>query len=103
ARCCARGLRGGDSMAGLDRAAPFAQVDPGRRVNGSGSLAVRGRCQRPAARPVLCRKCEYSWLQSTSDCRAVWAGLMKSRVIIITGANGGLGQAIARAFLAESA
>lgn len=28
---------------------------------------------------------------------------MKSRIIIITGANGGLGQAIARAFLAESA
>src|SRR5687768_8514606 len=48
---------------------------------------------------------QRDWLQSAGHWRAIQSGKrnMSNRVILITGGNGGLGQAIARAFLSEAA
>src|SRR6476659_1796563 len=81
------------------------------------------RCGCPGTRRMLLGNGQHCWFQSTGDRGGVYpkstasarpggfgsepnrAGEqnMSSRVILITGANGGLGQAIARSFLTEAA
>src|SRR5688572_8599279 len=65
---------------------------------------MRCRNRGFAAGPIRLRKRQHSGLQPASDWRAVRARgeSMSRRAILITGANGGLGSAIARSFLDES-
>ena len=106
-------------LARLDRPAPQPEADSGRRLDGRRRLAMRRRVRCGGRRTIRCRQCQSGRFQSAGDGRAVCArrfrhfsfvhrriagqhSAMSLRVILITGANGGLGQAIARAFLQES-
>src|SRR2546421_3251248 len=60
----------------------------------------RGRCAPAGGTP--CGWCQRRGLQSASHSRSVCSQRFMKRIILITGANGGLGQAIARAFVMES-
>ena len=118
--CCARRRAGARGVAGLERRAAEPLPDPGRGADGRRGVAVRFglRCRRK--RPVHRGQRQSGWLESTGDRRAFCPGgirhfsfvraavrgqhpAMSIRVLLITGANGGLGRAIARAFLSESA
>src|SRR5688572_12753316 len=92
-------------MAGLARRTTGAENRFGRRIDGGLALAMRGgdRCAATGAMHVSRR--ERGRLQSAGDRRALCAGGqgVSQRVILLTGANGGLGTAIARSFLEASA
>src|SRR2546426_10790379 len=65
---------------------------------------MRGRHRRVTAREVFLRDSQCCGLQPASHRRAVCSrgSPMSARAILITGANGGLGGAIARSFLDEA-
>src|SRR5438046_1013609 len=84
-----------------------------RRWIGGGVRVAMRRCDRHAApRSASGGDGQRDWLQPAGDWRVLCdfkfqisnfkSPKMSSRVILITGANGALGEAIARAFLAES-
>src|SRR4051812_16610547 len=87
-------------MVRLVRTAHFTQGSFGRGFNGWRGVAMCGGGQRASPRKTCRCNRERGWRESTSHCRPVRR--MIKRVILITGANGGLGQAMARSFLEES-
>src|SRR5947207_6851114 len=97
-------------MARLARRAPFAQANSGRRTRRRVCLAMRRGHGRCAPGPASRRNRERRRLPPAGDWRPLCPiefsisnfKSMSARVILVTGGNGGLGQAIARTFLAES-
>src|SRR5678816_2037046 len=65
-------------------------------------MAMRHRTRLPFPARAQERRGECRRVQSTSHWRAFRAEYMSRRIVLVTGANGGLGQAISRTFLKES-
>ena len=100
---CRARLAGGGQVQRLVRRAALAQAGSGRRIDVGLRVARRRRAGRGRARPLSRGEHERDRLQPAGD----WGKIcfthdMSERVILITGANGGLGAACARAFLAEA-
>src|SRR6185503_4693224 len=93
---------GSDILEGLEWRAAFTQTDCGRRSRRGERLAMRGGDRLPFRARTPRRRGQRSRMQPASDWRSVRLEAMSQRIILVTGANGGLGQAIARAFLKES-